>query len=119
MKRPSAKATSKASDMAGQQIDELADSSATVEERQKRKRRLLKGPQNSEISAGISPNRRADIRRSKSLCRKLRDTSGPSTTSDIRPPSATKSRSLRFGLDRDQVVHGDAVGHALLDIAQH
>jgi hypothetical protein len=30
--------------MAGQQIDKLADSSATNEERQQRKRRLLKGP---------------------------------------------------------------------------
>jgi hypothetical protein len=33
-----------ASDMAGQQIDKLADSSATADERQTRKRRLLKGP---------------------------------------------------------------------------
>jgi hypothetical protein len=30
--------------MAGQQIDKLADSSTTHEERQQRKRRLLKGP---------------------------------------------------------------------------
>jgi hypothetical protein len=44
MKRRSPKAASKASDLAGQQIDKLADSSATVEERQQRKRRLLKGP---------------------------------------------------------------------------
>jgi hypothetical protein len=44
MKRRSAKAASKALDMAGQQIDKLADSSATAEERQQRKRRLLKGP---------------------------------------------------------------------------
>jgi hypothetical protein len=34
----------KASDMAGEQIDKLGDSSATSEERQTRKRRLLKGP---------------------------------------------------------------------------
>jgi hypothetical protein len=40
----SPKAASKASDMAGQQIDKLGDASATVEERQSRKRRLLKGP---------------------------------------------------------------------------
>jgi hypothetical protein len=37
-------AASNASDMAGQQIDKLGDSSATDEERQARKRRLLKGP---------------------------------------------------------------------------
>jgi transcriptional regulator with XRE-family HTH domain len=34
----------KASEMAGEQIDKLGDSSATSEERQTRKRRLLKGP---------------------------------------------------------------------------
>jgi Arc/MetJ-type ribon-helix-helix transcriptional regulator len=38
------KAKSEASDLAGEQIDKLADSSATAEERQMRKRRLLKGP---------------------------------------------------------------------------
>src|ERR1700730_2144552 len=36
--------SSKASDMAGVQIDKLGDPSATVEERKTRKRRLLKGP---------------------------------------------------------------------------
>jgi hypothetical protein len=40
----SPKAAAKASDMAGQQIDKLGDASATNEERQSRKRRLLKGP---------------------------------------------------------------------------
>jgi hypothetical protein len=40
----SAKAVSKASELAGQQIDKLADLSATDEERHSRKRRLLKGP---------------------------------------------------------------------------
>jgi hypothetical protein len=44
MKRRNPKAVSKASAMAGQQIDKLADSSVTDEERQRRKRRLLKGP---------------------------------------------------------------------------
>jgi hypothetical protein len=44
MKRRSPKAASKASDMAAQQIDKLADPSATPEQRQQRKRRLLKGP---------------------------------------------------------------------------
>jgi hypothetical protein len=41
---PRAKAASKASNLAGQQIDRLSDSSATEEQRQSRKRRLLKGP---------------------------------------------------------------------------
>jgi hypothetical protein len=44
MSQRSAKAASKASEMAGQQIDKLVDPSATAEERQQRKRRLLKGP---------------------------------------------------------------------------
>jgi hypothetical protein len=44
LKRRSPKAASKALDLAGQQIDKMANSSATAEERQKRKRRLLKGP---------------------------------------------------------------------------
>jgi hypothetical protein len=44
MKQRSPKAAAKATDMASQQIDALADSSATHEERQQRKRRLLKGP---------------------------------------------------------------------------
>ena len=38
------KATSKASDMAGREIDRAGDTSATDEERASRKRRLLKGP---------------------------------------------------------------------------
>jgi hypothetical protein len=44
IKERSPKAAAKATDMASQQIDALADSSATHEERQQRKRRLLKGP---------------------------------------------------------------------------
>jgi Arc/MetJ-type ribon-helix-helix transcriptional regulator len=44
MRQRSPKAASKALDMAGHQIDKLADSSAPPEERQKRKQRLLKGP---------------------------------------------------------------------------
>jgi metal-responsive CopG/Arc/MetJ family transcriptional regulator len=39
-----AKSVLKASDMAAQQIDRLADRSATAEERHERKRRLIKGP---------------------------------------------------------------------------
>ena len=37
-------AAARAADMAGQQIDKLADVSATNEQRRQRKRRLLKGP---------------------------------------------------------------------------
>jgi len=44
MGQRSPKAVSKASELAGRQIDKLADLSATDEERQKRKRRLIKGP---------------------------------------------------------------------------
>jgi hypothetical protein len=44
MRRRSPKAVAKALDLAGQQIDKLSDQSATAEERQERKRRLLKGP---------------------------------------------------------------------------
>jgi len=40
----SPKGASRAAEMAGQEIDRLGDHSATVEERAKRKRRLLKGP---------------------------------------------------------------------------
>jgi hypothetical protein len=42
--RTSAKAASKASDMAGAEIDRLVDQSIPHEERASRKRRLLKGP---------------------------------------------------------------------------
>jgi hypothetical protein len=38
------KATAKASDMAGKEIDRMGDKSATNDERASRKRRLLKGP---------------------------------------------------------------------------
>jgi hypothetical protein len=45
MPRPASKqAASKASQMAGRVIDRMGDPSASTEERQKRKRRLLKGP---------------------------------------------------------------------------
>jgi hypothetical protein len=43
-KARSAKARSKALDLAGAQIDKLSDPSASSEERQQRKRQLLKGP---------------------------------------------------------------------------
>ena len=41
--RPKA-ASKKASDLAGQEIDRLTDLSASTEEQDRRKRRLLKGP---------------------------------------------------------------------------
>ena len=44
MKQRSPEEVSKALDLAGQQIDKLSDQSATAEERQDRKTRLLKGP---------------------------------------------------------------------------
>ena len=44
MARRSKKAAAKASKLAGQMIDFLSDGSAPIEEREKRKRRLLKGP---------------------------------------------------------------------------
>jgi|SRR5258708_1702271 Arc/MetJ-type ribon-helix-helix transcriptional regulator len=44
MKKRSPKAASKALELAAGQVDKLADSSIPPEERQRRKRRLLKGP---------------------------------------------------------------------------
>ena len=44
VRQRSQKARSKALDLAGKQIDRLIDPSTTDEERQQRKRRLLKGP---------------------------------------------------------------------------
>jgi hypothetical protein len=43
-RRRSPKAAAKARDLADQEIDKLSDQSATAEERQERKRRLLKRP---------------------------------------------------------------------------
>jgi hypothetical protein len=47
--------TSKAYEMAALQIDQLADSSATEEERQRRKQRLLKGPEEFRHIRGDLP----------------------------------------------------------------
>jgi hypothetical protein len=55
VKRRSRKAASKASDMAGRQIDKIGDPSATDEERQLRKRRLLKGPREFRDLRGNLP----------------------------------------------------------------
>jgi Arc/MetJ-type ribon-helix-helix transcriptional regulator len=43
-RRTSRKAAAKAAELAGREIDRLADPSATAEEQAKRKRRLIKGP---------------------------------------------------------------------------
>src|SRR3954454_16744551 len=44
MKRTSPKSAAKAAELAGEEIDRMTDQSASVEEREIRKRRLLKGP---------------------------------------------------------------------------
>src|SRR5437868_10761477 len=56
MRQRSPNATAKARDLADQEIDKLSDQSATAEERQERKRRLLKGPREfRDIRRVISP----------------------------------------------------------------
>lgn len=49
------KAASKAHDLASEEIDKLIDQSATEEERQQRKRRLLKGPKEFREIRGDTP----------------------------------------------------------------
>ena len=49
------KKAAKALEMAGQEIDRLSDPSATDEERQRRKRRLLKGPKEFRDVRGNRP----------------------------------------------------------------
>jgi hypothetical protein len=48
MRQRSPNDAAKAHDLADQEIDKLSDQSATAEERQERKRRLLKGGQGSD-----------------------------------------------------------------------
>jgi phage-related minor tail protein len=56
MKQRSPTAVAKAHDLADQEIDKVSDQSATVEERQERKRRLLKGPgEFRDIRGVLSP----------------------------------------------------------------
>ena len=56
MRQRSPNARAKARDLADQEIDKLSDQSATAEERQERKRRLLKGPREfRDIRRVISP----------------------------------------------------------------
>ena len=52
------KEAAKASNLAGQLIDILADGSAPVEEREKRKRRLLKGPREFRAIRKDHPTKR-------------------------------------------------------------
>jgi ribosomal protein L19E len=54
-KHTSRKAAAKASDMAGRRIDKIGDPSATPEERQDRKRRLIKGPREFREMRGNQP----------------------------------------------------------------
>jgi len=57
------KATRKASEMAGHQIDRLGDPSATSEERESRKQRLLKGPKEfRDLRARTGASRRTPKR---------------------------------------------------------
>jgi paraquat-inducible protein B len=56
MKQRSPKAAAKARDLANQEIDKVSDQSASAEERQERKQRLLKGPgEFRDVRGVISP----------------------------------------------------------------
>jgi hypothetical protein len=58
MRQRSPKASAKARDLADQEIDKISDQSASAEDRQERKRRLLKGPEEfREVGGMISPKR--------------------------------------------------------------
>ena len=56
--RENPKAASNALDLAGEQIDKMADSSATDEERHTRKQRLLRGPKEFRDIRGDRPKRK-------------------------------------------------------------
>jgi hypothetical protein len=58
LKQRSAKAAAKASDMAGRQIDKLADPAVPAEERHARKRRLIKGPREFRDLRGDQPKQK-------------------------------------------------------------
>jgi hypothetical protein len=58
VKRRDPEAATKASDMAARQIDKLADASATNEEREQRKRRLLRGPREFRNTRGVPKSKR-------------------------------------------------------------
>jgi len=54
MKQRSPNAVAKARDLADQEIDKLSNQSATAEERQERKERLLKGPREFRVFRGVN-----------------------------------------------------------------
>jgi metal-responsive CopG/Arc/MetJ family transcriptional regulator len=54
-KHTSRKSAARASEMAAEQIDKIADSSATDEERSQRKRRIIKGPREFREMRGDQP----------------------------------------------------------------
>jgi hypothetical protein len=58
IKQRSAKAAAKASDLAGRQIDKLADPAMPAEERHARKRRLIKGPREFRELRGDQPKQK-------------------------------------------------------------
>ena len=58
LKQRSAKAAAIASDMAGRQIDKLADPAMPAEERHARKRRLIKGPREFRDLRGDQPKQK-------------------------------------------------------------
>jgi hypothetical protein len=58
VKRQHPEAAAKALDMAARQIDKLADASATNEEREQRKRRLLRGPKEFRAARGVPKSKR-------------------------------------------------------------
>jgi hypothetical protein len=55
MKQPSPKSAEKAAEMAGEQIDKMANLASPEEERQARKRRLIKGPREFRGMRGDQP----------------------------------------------------------------
>jgi hypothetical protein len=56
----SKKAAAKARDMASQELDRLGDASLPADERERRKRRLTRGPVSFAICAATCPSRRAE-----------------------------------------------------------
>jgi Domain of unknown function (DUF4177) len=58
VKRRDLGAAAKASDMAARQIDKLADASATNEQREQRKRRLLRGPKEFRDTRSVPKSKR-------------------------------------------------------------
>jgi hypothetical protein len=76
------KRAAKAREMASQEIDRLSDPSATDEERQRRKRRLLKGPKEFRDVRGDSPRKEVG--------------NGASAVRDLRVPRPNREPGPRF-----------------------